>query len=101
YIVQVTDTDTKIYTTQRLNIVGSELVFDFTGTNVPEDSSITINDLVVSRVNYYASNIINQKENRLIRGNLKIKENFINYQQIANNIQVSYDIEEELVSNPS
>lgn len=101
YIIQVTDTTTKIYTTEDLTITGDTLSYEFDGVNIQEDTTITINDLVVSRINYYASNIINQKENRLIRGNLKTKESIINYQQIANNIQVSYDIEEELVSSPN
>src|SRR5690606_11336947 len=45
------------------------------------------------------SDMINQKENRLIRGNSKIRADQINYQGLANAIDVTYKVNEELILN--
>lgn len=99
YTVQITDTETKIFKSNDLTIQGNQLRHEFTGFNDIEDTTIDLNDLIVSRVNYYASHIINQRDNRLIRGNSKIKESLINYQEYANNIKVQYSVEEVIASN--
>ena len=69
----------------------------YTRSNGVEDTSIDLSTLIVENIKYYGSEIIGQKENRLIRGNSKIKASNINYQQFANNIKVGYNITSELV----
>lgn len=68
----------------------------FTGINgVTED--ITLDDIIVDSINYYASNAISQKDNRLVRGNTKVKGDSFDYQRFANNIIVNYKINTEPV----
>lgn len=73
--------------------------YKYLGTEGEIDDSITLNSLIVDSIKYYASEAIIQKENRLIRGNSKLKSSAIDYQSYANNIKVTYTISEELVYN--
>jgi len=52
---------------------------------------------VVDQVRYYASNAITQSTNRLLRANTKSVKLDVDYQSFANNIEVNYYIDEELV----
>lgn len=81
------------------NISPSENVYIFTGSEGDLDDTITLNDIITNSINYYASEAIIQKDNRLLRGNSKLKASSINYQAYANNIVVRYVIHEELVSD--
>lgn len=71
--------------------------FLYTGNEGEEDTTINIQDLTSGGVKYYASEAISQKENRLLRGNSKLKGSFIQYQKFANNIKVDYLITEKVV----
>lgn len=71
----------------------------FTGSEGEINDTLSLNDIITSSVNYYASEAIIQKDNRLLRGNSKLKASAINYQSYANNIVVNYKINEELVYN--
>lgn len=81
------------------NIDFTQNEYTFTGSEGEVDDSLTYNDLITSTVNYYASEAITQKDNRLLRGNSKLKASNINYQSFANNIVVNYKINEKLVFN--
>lgn len=79
------------------NIPFEDTVYVYTGNEGEVDDTITLNDLIVSAVNYYGSEAIIQKDNRLLRGNSKLKATSINYQSYANDIKVTYRITEDLV----
>lgn len=79
----------------------TELIYKYTGNVGTEDTTIDVSDITVDSVKYYASEVIAQKENRLVRGNSKLKGTSINYQQFANDIKVGYTINEELVFQDS
>ena len=71
--------------------------FIYTGSEGTIDDTLTLNDIITSSINYYASEAIIQKDNRLLRANSKLKNSIINYQEYANNIVVTYKINEKLV----
>lgn len=102
-IVVYNDHSTNIIKTVRnIPIKGlTEVTYTYTGQNGEEDTSIDLNSIVVDSIKYYGSEVISQKENRLIRGNSKLKATNINYQAIANGIKVGYKITEELVFQDS
>lgn len=79
------------------NIDFSQLEYVYTGTEGEIDDTITLNDILTTSINYYASEAIIQKDNRLLRGNSKLKASKIDYQSYANNIVVNYKIVEKLV----
>lgn len=81
------------------NVAITTNTYKYTGNQGEVDNSITLNSLIVENIKYYASEAIIQKENRLIRGNVKLSSSQINYQEFANNIIVNYEINEELVFN--
>ena len=79
------------------NISPLQTSFTFTGYEGDLDDTITLNDIIATSINYYASEAIIQKDNRLLRGNSKLKASSVDYQAFANNIVVKYKINEELV----
>lgn len=56
-----------------------------------------IADFTTDIVRYYGSNAIIQSNNRLVRANTKATKINIDYQSLANNIEVDYYIDEDLV----
>lgn len=81
------------------NIDPTESNFIFTGFEGELNDTISLNDIITDSINYYASEAIQQKDNRLLRANSKLRATNINYQEYANNIKVNYIINEELVSD--
>lgn len=81
------------------NIAITTNQFIYNGNQGEIDESITLNDIIVDTIKYYASEAITQKDNRLVRGNTKIAANNVDYQEFANNIVVEYEITEEQVFN--
>lgn len=69
----------------------------YTGSEGVIDDTLNIANIIVDTVKYYASEAIIQKGNRLIRGNSKLRGNFLDYQAFANNIVVNYKINETKV----
>lgn len=99
-IIQYTNNGYIVRVIKNININDrTNFNYIYTGSEGEIDSSININDIIIDNITYYASEVIAQKENRLIRGNSKLKESNINYQEIANNIKVGYIISEELIYN--
>lgn len=100
YVVRVVDTLTEIYKIDNIYINNNaSATYTFSGSDNYLDSSLDLNELIVRNINYYASHLVNQKENRLIRGNSKIKSDNINYQEIANEIKVTYRREAQTIAN--
>lgn len=78
-----------------INFTEATKTYTYTGlgTEIPVSD---ISEFTVDRVRYYGSNAITQYANRLLRANTKTSKIDIDYQSYANNIDVSYYIEEEL-----
>jgi len=99
-VVQYTGTAYVTKVIKNININNRTTInYKYTGGEGEVDPTIDITDVVISNIKYYASEVIAQKENRLIRGNTKLREANINYQAIANNINVTYNITEDLIFN--
>lgn len=79
------------------NISITKDTYIYTGNEGEIDDSITLNDVIIGSIKYYASEAITQKENRLIRGNVKLAASQINYQEFANNITVTYGVSSSTV----
>lgn len=77
----------------------AETNFVFTGYEGELNDTLTLNDIITDSINYYASETIAQKDNRLLRANSKLRATNVNYQAFANQIRVKYKINEELVYN--
>lgn len=77
----------------RGNYSGTTLDVEFTG--LEETTDIALEEVIVEPVSYISSKTITQKDNRLIRANLKAREDAA-FQLIANNIALTYDVEEEV-----
>lgn len=75
------------------NFSGTTLDVEFTG--LEETVDVALEEVIVEPVAYISSKTITQKDNRLIRANLKGRT-APNLQQIANGISVSYDVVEEV-----
>jgi hypothetical protein len=100
YIIKPSSTGTyTIKTIKDISITTDS--FQYTGGEGEIDDSITINGIIVDTIKYYASEAITQKDNRLIRGNSKLKRSAVDYQQFANQIKVSYSVTDELVYQDS
>lgn len=82
---------------KNLNITTTSYLY--TGVEGSVDTTLTLDDVTIDTIKYYASEAIIQKENRLLRGNTKIKNQAINYQQYANNIKVTYKINPLVVNS--
>lgn len=97
-VVQYTTNGYKIKVVRNINISERETInYTYTGFEGVEDSTLDLSDIIIDNIKYYASEVIAQKENRLIRGNSKLKESPINYQAIANEIKINYKITEDLI----
>lgn len=80
-----------------LTYSGATLNYTYTGienvTPIPEG----LTAVTVDAAQYYGAEVIAQKENRLILGNLKENQTVIRYQQYANNIVVGFTVQSKLV----
>lgn len=80
-------------------ITGESIPFTFTGPTT-ESISITREEIRATPISYQLAKCIEQKDNTLILSNLKdTQEDENTLQEVANNIQVEYEIEEVLYSN--
>jgi len=79
------------------NIPITRDTYIYTGNEGEIDDSISLNEVIVGTIKYYASEAITQKDNRLIRGNVKLAASQINYQALANNITVQYNVADNVV----
>lgn len=89
-----------VFEIDTLNINGDTLNYTFRGIR-STDSLITLDEVIKSSANYYASNAMTQIDNRLVRAGLK--ESVVDYarlQRIANNIQVEWTTE-NIILNPN
>ena len=77
--------------------VSSTFTYTYTGTNLGTPINQGLTAVTVDPANFYGSEVIAQKENRLIRANFKQDKTVIRYQKYANNIVVSYDITPKVV----
>lgn len=80
-------------------VAGQPLSYTFTGLERAVNINQGLSAVTVEPTNYYGSEVIAQKENRLLRGNLKQDKTILRYQQYANNVIVSIDTVNKVVMN--
>jgi len=81
----------------RIPITSESLVFTYTGPNTEESINLTREQLRKLPITYNRAKCIEQKNNTLFLSNLSSRSSFdSDLQKVANNIKVSYQIEEHI-----
>lgn len=78
---------------------GLPLIYSYTGLERSIPIHQGLSAVTVDVANYYGSEVIGQKENRLIRANLKQNKTLLRYQQYANNVIVTLNTISKPVMN--
>jgi hypothetical protein len=89
-IIQKTDTSTKVFDIGDYIINSTELQIVYDGTNKGE---LTLNEVTIPYISYNSPKSITKLNGRLLLGNIQ-SSSINSYQKYANNIKVTYDIEE-------
>src|SRR5690606_30339928 len=92
YVIRMTAETTEVSLIENTRIT-NELVI--TGAEQFIDLGDDLSTVVVNNILYNKSEVITQKDNRLLRANTKIDSYNYNFQELANSISVSYVVEHD------
>lgn len=91
YIIRRESTDTEVLL---LEDYPSSKIITITGGEDFQSLGNELSSIIVSNINYNRSHSITQFNNRLVRGNVFLTENQESFQEIANNITVTFKTQE-------